>query len=186
MIARAIIWSAIATAGLEPQAFESVLKLIGYKTMHARKPSPGLLVIPSTARLTTHDAVAIRNFLSNGGNAVIPGQEALAMLLDVRSSPEPTTVKDVTDLAHPERYLRWNPAATVARFPAPAGAIVLLQDQPTHQPLAFFGQFGKGRYLALAAAFDASSPLGVSRYPYFPEYLRRSFDYHPQIVRPAI
>jgi hypothetical protein len=186
MIARAIIWSALATASLEPRAFESVLRLVGFQTIHARKAGPGLLVIPSNARLSVHDVAETRDFLSNGGDAVIAGPEALAVLLDIHANEPSTTVKDVTDLAHPERYLRWNPAATVGRFPAPAGAVVLLQDQATHQPLAFFGQLGKGRYLALAAAFDTSSALGVSRYPYFAEYLRRAFDYHPQVTRPAI
>ncbi len=45
---------------------------------------------------------------------------------------------------------------------------------------------GRGHYLALAAAFDTSSALGTSRYPYFAEYLRRAFGYRPLVTRPHI
>src|SRR6185369_4265059 len=72
------------------------------------------------------------------------------------------------------------------RFELPSGATALMQDQPTHQPLAFWGRLGRGRYLAMAAAFDTSSVLGTSRYPYFAEYLQRAFGYQPSIVRPHI
>lgn len=189
MIWRAVIWGALtassAASGIEPRAFESVLKLLGYQTTHARRLSPGMVVIPSSEHLTPSQAAKIREFIRSGGDAIIAGPDALSTVLGI-GSQEAVAVKDVTELAHPERYLRWNPTAMVPQLTAPEGTTILMQDQVTHRPLAFYGKFGQGRYLALAAAFDESSEFGTSRYPYFAEYLRRAFDYRPLLTSPRL
>jgi hypothetical protein len=186
MIPHAVIWAALGAASIEPRAFESVLQLLGYQTTVARRIGPGLLLIPSSTQLSSRQAAQVRDFIHNGGDAVITGPASLEAVLGVRSTQGNITVKDVTELSHPERYLRWNPTAAIARFDPPSDAKLLMQDQPTHQPLAFSGTIGRGRYLALAAAFDTSSALGTSRYPYFAEYLRRAFGYVPRVTRPHI
>ncbi len=180
MILHAVIWTVIG-ASVEARAFQSVLELLGYETRVARRVGPGLLVIPSGAVLSPKESAKVRAFIENGGDAVIP-----ASLFWGTPSDTPIIVKDVTELAHPERYLRWNPTATIGRFTLPPGAQVLMQDQPTHQPLAFFGTLGKGRYLALAAEFDTTSDLGTSRYPYFAEYLKRAVGYRSNATRQHI
>ncbi len=186
MIAHAIIWSVLSTASaVEPQAFANALRLAGIESTFARRIGTELLVVPSTEHPSAREVAAIRAFISNGGDAILAG-EPMIRVFEPNLLNACATVKDVTEIAHPERYLRWNPPWPVPRFSAPTGAMVLLQDQPTHQPLAFYGRLGKGRYLAFATAFDQTSKLGVTRYPYFAEYLRAAFDYHPRVVRPAI
>jgi hypothetical protein len=186
MILRAVIWTALSASSIEPHAFESVLQLLGYQTKHDHRAGPGLLVIPSGAALTPAQAAQVHDFIVKGGDAVIAGTASLQAVLGVRLRETQITVKDVTDLAHPERYLRWNPTVAVERFDRPLDAEVLMQDQPTHQALAFSGVLGRGRYLALAAAFDTTSTLGTSHYPYFGEYLRRVVGYRPLVTRPHI
>jgi hypothetical protein len=186
MILHAVIWTALSAPAIEPRAFESVLQMLGYQTTRAQRPGTGLLVIPSTTVLSPKEAAQVRDFIRNGGDAVIAGVVSVEAVLGVPASGAQIAVKDVTELSHAERYLRWNPTATVNRFDLPPDSQSLMQDQQTHQPLAFFGTLGRGRYLALAAPFDTTSVLATSRYPYFAEYLRRAFGYRPLVTRPHI
>jgi hypothetical protein len=154
MILHAVILTMLATASVEVRAFESVLQLLGYQTKLDHRPGSGLLVIPASTTLTPAQAVQVRDFISKGGDAVIVGTASMHAVLGAHLSTGSITVKDVTEIAHSERYLRWNPTATVERFDPPDGAALLMQDQPTHQPLAFSANWA-------AAATSRSPPRSI-------------------------
>ncbi len=100
MILHAVIWSVLgasSASSMEPRAFASVLQLLGYQTTQARRPGPGLLVIPSSAALSPKQAAQVREFIRHGGEAVIAGTVSLEAVLGVRPNHVNILVKDVTE-----------------------------------------------------------------------------------------
>ncbi len=192
----AILWNSSARGpeAVEQTAFENVLTTYGFavERMELKKflraPHDHLLVIPAGAarQLQPAQQQGILAHLRDGHPVVLAGRSELAAKLGINFAGRQLAVSAVTDLNHPERFLRWAPEEKAERFDPPEEAVPLLLDVESRQTLAFGGQFEKGRYLFLATPLDARSPLGLTRYPYLAQYLEEVFHYRPRVVRPRL
>ena len=65
----------------------------------------------------------------------------------------------------------WNPPAVVNPFRAEDSRVLCLDDA-SGQPLAVVKALGRGRVLFFGTPLDPLTPFGISRFPYFPYYLK--------------
>jgi hypothetical protein len=182
----AILWNPAARgpAAIEQQALENVLRLYGFPVERVGAIGrPQVLVVPATSPA---DPQSIAAYVRNGGKLVLCGAGDAARALGILPAGEPQEVKDVVDAAYPTRYLRWAGGERVVPLALPSGAKMLLFAQGARHPLAVAGEFGAGRFLFLATAFDTRSPHGLTRYPYFALYLEEALGLKPPARRPAL
>ena len=132
-----------------------------------------LLVVPQAAanELMTVEENTILDFVEAGGILITDGRSALAEKLAVRFLSQSLYVSQVRDLSLPLPVYHWNPPAVINSFRVDDGQ-VLCRENISGQPLAVVKNFGRGRVLFFGSMFDPHTSFGISRYPYFPFYLK--------------
>lgn len=132
-----------------------------------------LLVLPQAAanELMTVEQNSVLDFVEAGGILITDGRSELAEKLNIRFLAQALYVAQVRDLSLPLPVFSWNPPAVINPFRVDAGQ-VLCQDNASGQPLAVVKNLGRGRVLYFGTLLDPYTPFGISRYPYFPYYLK--------------
>ncbi|MBN1271156.1 MAG: polysaccharide deacetylase family protein [Candidatus Aminicenantes bacterium] len=139
--------------------------------------SKDLVVVPQTAaeQMNLVDMREIVDFVERGGNLVTDGETRLAEELGIRFRENTVVVRKVKDLSIPAPSLVWNPPEVI-HPPLTQNARILMKDMHSGAALALIKNVGRGRVLFLSRPFDSRSSFGISRYPYFPLYLRNHLD----------
>lgn len=163
------------------KSFESVFQVFGFnaelmglnRLAKSALTRYNLLVVPQGAanRLSAVQINTVLEFVENGGQLITEGKTTLAQKMGIVFDDRTVKVADVKELSVPTPNLRWNPPATLSPFTT-SEAIILSKDASTGLPLAVAKPIGKGKVLFLATLFDPWSPYGLSRFPYFPYYLK--------------
>ena len=132
-----------------------------------------LLIVPEAAanEMMTVERNTVLEFVENGGTLITDGRSELAEKLGVRFLAQALYVSKVRELAMPLPAYAWNPPAVVNPFRAD-GAQALCLDDASGQPLAVVKGLGRGRALYFGTQLDPFTPFGISRFPYFPYYLK--------------
>ncbi|MGE5248174.1 MAG: DUF2334 domain-containing protein, partial [Verrucomicrobiota bacterium] len=182
-----ILTNAGAAGGeaLNEKSYHRVLGTFGYRpetvplSAFVRPPKnpETILVVTETAghRLSHEQQQIVLRYLDRGGRLVVEGRQDWLDRTGFRWTGRQIPVSGVVDVLFPEMPLRWQPEGQVERFTPPEGSRQLLVDLQSKQTLALSGSHGAGRYLYLAAPLDPHTPDGLSRYPYFAEYLSEAF-----------
>lgn len=194
-----LLWNPAARDGAlrEQKGYEAALGAYGYRVKREifQPASAGplssphdLLIVPAAIapQLSPEQQHAVVTHLRAGGTLLVSGRSPLAERLGIEFSGRPIQVRQVSDLMFPERYLQWRPAEPVDRFELPEGAITLVLDPDTRQPLAFGARFEQGKYIYLATPLDSHSGLGLARYPYLAHHIQETFAVHPRLIRPRL
>ncbi len=142
-----------------------------------------ILVVPRSvgAKLTSSQVSSIDSFVREGGRLVVEGPNPLCEALGVRPEKRSLKVHTVEDLLYANHDYNgwestWNPAVEVPRFSVRNRIAVHAQDKESELPLALLMRAGRGRFLYMAARLDPITPLGYTRFPYFPHYVIEDFD----------
>ncbi|MCJ7580939.1 MAG: DUF2334 domain-containing protein [Candidatus Aminicenantes bacterium] len=167
----------------DQKSFISVLNVFGFHPVTVRLSDIkrftletfDLVVVPNPAArvLDEGDIRSLLEFVEKGGNLITDGKTLLAERLGIGFEERNVLTSEVRELTLPAQILSWSPA--VSLIPCFAKDVqVLVKDAWRDYPLAFIKSFHKGRILFFNALFDPWTPYGISRYPYFPHYLRNS------------
>lgn len=132
-----------------------------------------LLVVPqgAAAELMTVERNTVLEFIERGGTLITDGRSDLAEKLGFRFLAQAIYVSRVRELSMPLPAYGWNPAVVINPFRAEAGQVLCLDDA-SGQPLAVVKEVGRGRVLYFGTLLDPYTPFGISRFPYFPYYLK--------------
>ena len=177
--------SASRTASFNERSYQKVLETFGYrpelmplqKFRSPPKDKETILVVPEAvgAKLLPGQQRLVLDYLMAGGRIIAEGRQDWLVQAGFRWMGRRVPVSGVVDVLFPEMPLRWQPDAQVERFTPPEGSRQLLVDVQSKQVLALSGSRGAGRFLYLAAPLDPHTTDGLSRYPYFVEYLSEAF-----------
>jgi uncharacterized protein YdaL len=141
---------------------------------------------PTAARLERAAVEAVLALVRSGGNVITEGESALSDGLGVLFHRHPLLVAGAQQIEYPDRRIAWQRAASALHMVLPEGGLALTRDPQSSQPLVVGGEYGRGRYLALALPYDAQSELGVSRFPYLVRDAFRHFKLRPQFSSPGL
>lgn len=170
----------------EPEAnsqsgYESAFRVFGFRVSllpsdrltQAALTRTTLLVVPQGAagRLSSGQIGVVLEFVEKGGQLITEGKTVLAQKLGMAFDATTTSVAAVKELSVPAANLTWDPPVDLNTFSA-GEAIILSKDAASGQPVAVIKSVGRGKVLFLAALLDPWSSFGISRYPYFPYYLK--------------
>ncbi len=132
-----------------------------------------LLVVPQGAagELMTVERNTVLEFIERGGTLITDGRSDLAEKLGFRFLAQAIYVSRVRELSMPLPAYGWNPGVVINPFRAESGQVLCLDDA-SGQPLAVVKEVGRGRVLYFGTLLDPVTPFGISRFPYFPYYLK--------------
>jgi hypothetical protein len=132
-----------------------------------------LLVVPQAAanELMAVEMNSVLDFVETGGILITDGRSELAEKMNIRFMSQALFVTQVRDLSLPLPAYSWNPPAVISPFRFD-DAQVLCLDNASGQPLAIVKVLGRGQVLFIGTMLDPYTPFGISRYPYFPFYLK--------------
>jgi len=178
------------------ESYRAVLEGLGFrvKSVHLKnfnsfpEDKSTILVIPESAgaKLSLAEQQAVLRYLSSGGRIVADGKQPWLSLIGLHFTGHRIQVSDVADELYPEMQLHWQPAVQLERFKAPENAQLFMTDPQSSQPLALALNYANGRCLYLAAPFDPHTRYGVSRYPYFAQYLFQAFEMSSRLRAPRV
>ncbi|MBN2346029.1 MAG: hypothetical protein JXO51_06530, partial [Candidatus Aminicenantes bacterium] len=163
------------------RSFASLLKIFGFepqiRELGRQKDFSlegfDLLVVPQAAanELMTVEQNAVLDFVESGGVLISDGRSELAEKIGFRFLTQALYVARVRELTMPLAPYEWNPPAVLNPIRVEGGQ-VLCEEESSGHPLAVLKPLGRGRVLFLAAPLDPYTPFGISRFPYFPYYLK--------------
>ena len=132
-----------------------------------------LLVVPQKAanELMAVEQNTVLDFVEAGGVLVTDGNSELAGKLGFRFLAQALYIAQVRELTLPLPAYDWNPPVVLNSFRVESGQ-VLCQDAMSGQPLAVVKSLGRGKVLFFGTLLDPYTPFGISRFPYFPHYLK--------------
>lgn len=167
----------------DQRSFQSVLNVFGFnpeirdmeELSALRLKNFDLLVAPYSAAKNLKDAEinVIVDFIKRGGILITDGRTPLAERLGIWFEDRRIKVAEVQELSIPAHILRWSPPTAISPF-STEDALILAKDAWRDMPIALIKPFKKGKVLFLGALFDPFTPYGISRFPYFPHYLKNS------------
>ena len=167
----------------DQESFESVFKIFGFrpklisreKVIKTNLRDFTILCVPypSAKEMGKEEINSLIDFVEGGGILITDGKTPLSESLGIRYEGIKKEVKEVKELSIPVPNLYWNPPVFLESFKADEG-IVLSKDAWSEQPLALIKPLKKGKILYFGAIFDPFTPYGISRFPYFPFYLKNS------------
>jgi uncharacterized protein YdaL len=167
----------------DQRSFHSVLKIFGFNPEIRELGSKqkfslanyGLLVVPygSALRLMDVEINAILEFLEKGGVLVTDGRTKLSSKLGMRFVERSARIRNVKEVTVASQKIRWNPPLLYNPFFCEKYTL-LARDNVNQLPLAVITEFGKGKVLFFGPLFDPYTPFGISRFLYFPNYLKNS------------
>jgi uncharacterized protein YdaL len=136
--------------------------------------SETILVIPLAAatKLSEKQNQWISEFVRGGGNLILDGSCRLGEILGIRPEKRFLRVHQVKDGT---QLLTWDPPVNVIRSSAPHPIAIYAQDMDSELPMSMLIQYGKGRFLYLAARLDPETALGYTRFPYFIHHVLKGF-----------
>lgn len=165
----------------DQKSYASLLRIFGFDPqiqMSGRQRQLALagfdlVVVPQAAasELMTPEQNTLLDFVEGGGILVTEGRSELAQKMGFRFLAQAQYVTRVREMSLPLPAYNWNPSAVVNPFRAEA-CQVLCQDDASGQPLAVVKTLGRGRVLYFGTQLDPLTPFGISRFPYFPYYLK--------------
>ncbi len=167
----------------DQDSFESVFRVFGFKPKFINKEKIigtklrnfkiVCIPFPSAKEIKKEELNSLMDFVESGGIIITDGKTPLSEGLGIRFENEKKEIREVKELSLPVPNLYWNPPVFVDVFRADE-SIVLSKDVWSEQPLAIIKPLKKGKILYFATLFDPLTPFGISRFPYFPFYLRNS------------
>jgi len=167
----------------DQESFMSVLNVFGFNPVMKDQGSLSelllkeydLLVVPyaSARNLQKPEINAVLGFVERGGNLITDGRTQLAEQLGIKFLDDMVQVNEVKELSIPAQNIYWQPAVNVWLF-STKDALILAKDARSEAPLAVIQPFRRGKVLFFGTIFDPHSPFGVSRFPYFPHYIKNS------------
>ncbi len=165
------------------ESFESVFKVFGFKPKiinlekilktNLRNFTIVCVPFPSAKEIKREEINSLIDFVENGGVLITDGETPLSQSLGIKFENEKKEIKEVKELSIPVPNLYWNPPVILKGFKSDEG-IVLSKDAWSEQPLVIVKPLKKGKVLYFGTLFDPITPFGISRFPYFPLYLRNS------------
>lgn len=163
------------------RSFASLLRIFGFAPQVRELGRPrelalagfNLLVVPQAAagELQAQEQNTVLDFVENGGVLVTDGRSELAERLGFRFLAQALYVSRVREMSLPLPVYNWNPPAVINPFRAEDSQVLCLDDA-SGQPLAVVRTLGRGRVLYFGTLLDPLTPFGISRFPYFPYYLK--------------
>jgi len=164
-------------------SFQSVFETFGFhpvstKIEDIRALDMGnidLLVVPfpSAKKLQMLELNAILDYVERGGILLTDGQTHLAENLGIKFEENKILISETKELSIPAQTLQWNPPELISAFSS-ENSLFLMKDAWRDVPLAMIKSFRKGTVLFFGAQFDPYTPFGISRYPFFPHYLKNA------------
>jgi hypothetical protein len=182
-----ILWQANASEAdaNNQESYHTALEMFGFAARsvsmadfrQAPHEKTTLLVVPQgvAALLTGTQQQEILRYVSSGGALVADGDQPWLSALGLHAKGWRLPVAEVQETLMEDTSFSWNPEELVERYVPPPGAKTLQFETDTKQPVVLAGQYGRGRYLYLAAPFDTHTTYGMSRYPYLAQYLADTF-----------
>lgn len=167
----------------DQDSFESVFKIFGLKPKitninkiaknNLRNFTIVCIPYPSAMEIKKEEINSLRDFIENGGILITDGETPLSQSLGIKFGKEKIEIKEIRELSIPVPNLYWNPPVILKKFGAEEG-IILSKDAWSEQPVVLIKPYKKGKILYFGTLFDPFTPFGISRFPYFPIYLRNS------------
>lgn len=167
----------------DQESFESVFKIFGFRPKfinkekmietNLKKFTIVCVPYPSAKELGKAEINSLIDFVERGGILITDGKNPLSESLGIRFEKEKREIQEVKELSMPVPNLYWNPPVVLEKFTADEG-VLLSKDAWSEQPLVFIKPLKKGKILFLGTIFDPFTPYGISRFPYFPFYLKNS------------
>lgn len=167
----------------DQRSFQSILKVFGFnpdvqpliKFKSLSLSDFNILVLPysSAKELGNIEINTILDFIEQGGFLITEGKTSLAQKIGITFEAKKVKTSEVKELSLPTENLRWHPPATLNPFTVEE-SIILAKDAWNNYPLAVIKTIKKGKVLFLGTLLDPFTPFGISRFPYFPHYLKNS------------
>ncbi len=167
----------------DQESFESIFKIFGFKpkfinrekTIETNLRNFTIVCVPypSAKEMEKEEINSLIDFVEGGGILITDGKTPLSESLGIRFEKEKKEIREVKELSMPVPNLYWNPPVVLEKFTADEG-VFLSKDAWSEQPLALIKPLKKGKILYFGAIFDPFTPFGISRFPYFPFYLKNS------------
>lgn len=164
-------------------SFGSVFKVFGFKPKiinvekilktNLRNFTIACVPFPSAKEMKKEEINSLIDFVENGGILITDGETPLSQSVGIKFENEKKEIREIKELSTPVPNLYWNPPVNLKKFRADEG-IVLSKDAWSEQPVVIVKPLKKGKVLYFGTLFDPYTPFGISRFPYFPLYLRNS------------
>lgn len=165
----------------DQKSFQSIFKVFGFnpdvQPLMKFKSIPlsdfNLLILPYSPakQLGNIEINTVLDFIEKGGFLITEGKTALSQKIGVIFETKEVKTSEVKEVSLPTEDLRWNPPAWLNPFVVEE-SIILAKDAFNNFPLAIVKTIKKGKVLFLGVLFDPYTPYGISRFPFFPHYLK--------------
>jgi uncharacterized protein YdaL len=165
----------------DQKSFQSVFKVFGFSIetiekeeilgLHLSKYD--LLIIPNVSAKILQEAeiTTVINYVKRGGTLITDGESFLSEKIGISFDKTPVKVSEIQELSLPAQVIHWEPPVSFKPFFA-SESLILSKDAWRDLPLAVIIPIQNGKVLFLGTLFDPISEYGISRYPYFPYYLK--------------
>lgn len=173
--------SATPEEDFDQRSFESVLRIYGFnpevrelgKEKKFSISGFDIVVVPyaSARHLMEVETNSIIDFVEKGGLLITDGQSALSRKAGIRFQERRQRITRMKDLSMPAQDITWKTPAEMNPFFVDE-PVLLAVDPHSGLPLSIIQHFGRGRVLFFGTLFDPVTPFGMSRYPFFANYLK--------------
>jgi uncharacterized protein YdaL len=169
----------------DQNSFESVLRIFGFNPATLELGTRlkfslegfEIIVVPNAAAkaLMNIEINTLIDFVEKGGILITDGRNPLSEKLGIHFENRSVTISEVRELSLPVDNVRWPTPARMSSFSA-LGAVELAKVAGSDRPLVICKPFGRGKVLFFGTLLDPFTSFGISRYPYFPYYLKNFLD----------
>jgi uncharacterized protein YdaL len=144
-----------------------------------------LLVVPYSYvdSLSYFEINQIVRFVNDGGHIITDRKNKLAEKLGIKYLNSEITLREIRDMYFPEENISWKYSQLARKFEFNEDDEVFCQDAATGLPVVIGREIGKGKLIYFNTAFDPTTQLGYSNYPYAMLYVKRYLDLSPVVKR---